>query len=273
MKTRFATSAVLLVIWAGFWPVFAQENIRVTASSSEAANGLDLTAVGQLFKTSANLEAFERALNDPDAGVNNLDLDGNGQIDFIRVVEETDAGVHLVILQVPFADNDFQDVATIEVENTGEDVYNMQVHGNDLIYGRDYYVTFHDTRIRSWPIIAMIYRPVYRPYRSVFHFGFYPRWWRSRVPLAVPAYRARTVRIVERNAFTVGNHPWVIGADRIHYIPRSSLHFQQRAHAFRRERETEPVNGKGDHSAGKKYERPNEANHNSGSRERPERRH
>ena len=37
----------------------------------------------ELFKKSASPEEFERSLNDPDSRVNNLDLNGDGYIDYI----------------------------------------------------------------------------------------------------------------------------------------------------------------------------------------------
>ena len=72
MKKQFITSAVLLLLLVGQSIAFAQKDITVTAPTSEAAEGLDLMAVGELFKDSKNLEEFEKALNDPKVGVNNL---------------------------------------------------------------------------------------------------------------------------------------------------------------------------------------------------------
>jgi hypothetical protein len=222
MKERLAASAVLLAFLTAVGPVFAQEKITVSPSSSEAAEGLDLAAVGQLFKDSENIEAFEKALNDSALGVNNLDLDGNGMIDFIRVVEETAEGVHLIVLQVPVAEDEFQDVATIEVEKTGEDEYNMQVHGNDILYGPDYYVAVSDAHIHRWPIISLIYRPVYHPYRSLFYFRHTPLWWRPRALVAVHVYRGRYAKIAGRNAFSVVRTTRVKSVTRVHYVPRTS---------------------------------------------------
>lgn len=273
MKKRFATLAMLPAMLIGFWPLIAQEKITVAAAASGAAEGLDLTAVGELFKSSANLEAFERALNDPDVGVNNLDLDADGKVDFIRVVEETGEGVHLIILQVPLAENEFQDVATIEVEKTGAEQYSMQVHGNDIVYGTDYYVTPSDVHIHRWPIIAILYGPVYRPYRSIFYFGHYPNWWRLHVPLAFHVYRARTVKIVGRNAFTVVKNTRVTGVARVHYIPRSSTHFRNNAKAVRPAGGTVPVRKKTDKPARIKHERAKESQQKGGTREKPDRRH
>ena len=81
------TLAVLFV--AATVPVAGQENVSVVAESQAAAEGLDLHAVAELFSESNDLEAFEKSLNDQTLGVNNLDLDGNDQVDYIRVVEQS----------------------------------------------------------------------------------------------------------------------------------------------------------------------------------------
>lgn len=225
MKQRFATSILLLALLVSVWPVFAQDKVTVT---SEASEGLDLIAVGQLFKDSENLEAFEKALNDPQVGINNLDLDDNGEVDFIRVVEEVAEGTHLIILQVPLAENEFQDVATIEIEKEGGEKYNMQVHGNEVIYGVDYYVASPDVHIYRWPIISFIYRPAYRPYRSVFHLGLYPRWYRPYRHVGVSIYRTRTVRYTGRTTFAVARTTRVKSVNKVHYTARTSTRVKKK---------------------------------------------
>ena len=199
--------------------VFAQDNVTIVAPTSAAADGLDLQAVSELFAESKNLEAFEKALNDPDEGLNNLDLDGNGEVDYIRIVEEVDNDAHLIILQAAIGKDEFQDVATIEVEKNG-DTYNMQVHGNVTIYGENYY--YHPVHIRVWPIFSWIYRPVYRPYHSRFYFGFYPRWWRPFHPIHRTVYRNRVVHYTKRNTFVVTRSSRVNVINRVKYKPRTS---------------------------------------------------
>ncbi len=225
MKQRFATSILLLALLVSLRPAFAQDKVTVT---SEAAEGLDLIAVGQLFKDSANLEAFEKALNDPEVGINNLDLDDNGEVDFIRVVEEVAEATHLIILQVPLAENEFQDVATIEIEKEGDERYNFQVHGNEVIYGVDYYVATPDIHIHRWPITGFIYRPAYRPYRSVFYFGSYPRWHRPYRPVTINVYRTRTVRYTGRTTFAVTRTTRVKTASKVRYTSRTSTHVKKK---------------------------------------------
>lgn len=223
MKRRFVASAVLLPVLVSYCFVFAQDKVTVVAPTSEAAEGLDLRAVGELFKSSKNLEEFEKTLNDPEVGVNNLDLDNNGDVDFIRVVEEVGGDTHVIILQVPLGKDEFQDVATIEVEKVGSDQYNMQVTGNEIIYGAEYYVvTPPEVRVITWPLVAAIYAPLYHPYRSAFYFGFYPRWWRPFHPVTFAVYRTRTVRFTGRTTFAVAHTRRVKTVSRVHYHAHSS---------------------------------------------------
>lgn len=207
--------------------VFSQD-VTVVAPTSEAADGLDLQAVAELFKDAKDVEAFEKALNDPEVGVNNLDLDDNGEVDFIRIVEETADDAHVIILQTPLAENEFQDVATIEIEKNGEEDYKMQVRGNEDIYGPDYYVAPVHVHIHAWPIIGWIYRPVYRPYRSVFHFGFHPVWWHPWRPVHVDVYRTRTVKIRTSATFTLAHTSHVTRVTRVKYTPASSTLVKKR---------------------------------------------
>ena len=203
----------------------AQDSTTIIAGSS-AADGLDLMAVSELFKETANLQEFEKTLNDPEFGVNNLDLDGNGEVDFIRVVEEVAQDTHIIILQAAIGKDEFQDVATIEVEKAGDD-YNMQIHGNEIVYGANYYIAPSHVSVYSWPVIAWIYRPVYRPYRSTFYFGSYPRWWRPYHPVHSKVYRTRTVKWTRRNTFVVARTSRVKTVGRVRYKPRTSVRIKK----------------------------------------------
>jgi hypothetical protein len=219
MKRHWITFAAWMLL-LGVCAVFAGEEATVTPVS-EAAEGLDLQAVGELFKESENLEDFEKSLNDPETGVNNLDLDENGEVDFIRVVEEVEGDAHVIILQACLGEDEFQDAATIEIEKSDDD-YNMQVQGNEELYGTDYYVETTHVHIHSWPIIGWIYRPVYRPYWSRYHFGLYPKWWRVHHPLVHSVYRTRTVVYTQRAGFRFTRTPKVVVVKKVKYHPHSS---------------------------------------------------
>lgn len=142
-------------------------------------------------------------------------------MDFIRVVDEVAGETHVIILQATLGENEFQDVATIEVEKAGEGAYSMQVHGNEDIYDVDYYVTPTGVHVHTWPIIAWMYRPHYRHYRSAYYFGYYPAWWRPYRPVSVRVYNTHTVKYTRRTTFAVG-HKNRFTVTRVKYKPHHS---------------------------------------------------
>jgi hypothetical protein len=243
MKNKILLITVALSLSLQLSQAIAEDNITIIAPTSQVADGLDLQAVSEVFTETNNLEDFEKALNDPDEGINNLDLDGNGEVDYIRIVEEMSGAAHLIILQAAIGKDEFQDVATIEVEKV-DDNYTMQVHGNVLIYGENYYYHPTHVRIHTWPIITWIYRPVYRPYHSRFYFGFYPRWWRPFHPVHHKVYRTRIVRYTGRNTFVVKRVSHVRTINRIKYKPRTSVRVSKRVSVRRNGRTTTVRNTK-----------------------------
>jgi hypothetical protein len=67
--------------------------------------------------------------------VNNLDLNGDGEVDYVRVAGKRDKDVHVFILQVPVAEKESQDIAVIELEKTGSENAVLQIVGDEDIYG------------------------------------------------------------------------------------------------------------------------------------------
>ncbi len=120
--------------------LLAQSGGAEATPATEAGEDLDLYGVLELFIVAEDLEAFEKALNDPKSEVNNLDLDGNGEVDYIRVEEHVEGNTHVIVLQVPLGENDYQDMATIEVEKLANEEYTLQAVGNEEIYGANYIV-------------------------------------------------------------------------------------------------------------------------------------
>jgi hypothetical protein len=226
-EERYMKSTLVLAILFGVMLVAApaaraDDDITVVAPATEAAQGLDLQAVGELFKDSRDLAEFEARLNDPRTGVNNLDLDDNGQVDYIRVVEEADGDTHVAILQAALGDNDFQDVATIELARSGDDACEMQVHGAGLIYGPDFYVAPLVVHVHAWPILTVMFAPAYHPYRSVWYYRHYPVGWRAWHPVRFAAYHRRTVVYTRHANFRVVRTTRVTTVSRVHYHPVAS---------------------------------------------------
>ena len=89
----------------------------------------------ELFKKSRSPQEFEQMLNSPDSKVNNLDLNGDGDIDYIRVIDRNDRNVHAFILQAVISPKEFQDIAVIELEILANGKAILQIVGDADIYG------------------------------------------------------------------------------------------------------------------------------------------
>jgi hypothetical protein len=70
-----------------------------TALLGLPGDNLDLFAVLNIFQKSKTIEEFEKTLNLKETGINNLDLDLNDTVDFIKVVTKQDKNDFTFILQ------------------------------------------------------------------------------------------------------------------------------------------------------------------------------
>ena len=173
------------------------------------------------YRPSENIEKFEQNLNNPEKGVNNIDLNGNGEIDFIRVTEKVVDLTHLIILQVPLGNDDFQDVATIAVEQENGKTYNLQLHGDPTIYGEYFYVVPSNNNFSAWNVIRWLFTPNYHPYYSPYGYSSLPRWWVTRRPLAANVYHSRIATLMGKN-FVATRTVRVKTVAKINYRPRTS---------------------------------------------------
>ncbi len=192
-------------------------------SDPDPAQGLDLSAVAELFKDSENLEKFEQSLNSSDNGINNLDLNNDEKVDFIRVAEQSKDDTRLIVLQTPLDENDFQDVATIAVEREQNNTYNLQVQGDTTIYGANYYIVPANKNFSAWNIVRWIFTPNYRPYVSVYNYRTLPNWWNVRRPVTITVYRTRTGIFANRRNFVASKTVTVKTLHKVNYTPRRSV--------------------------------------------------
>ena len=148
-------------------------DVNVSANI-DTADGLDLEAVGELVKVTKSAEELEAKLNE-EGGINNLDLNADGKVDFIQVTEYEEGKVKGFSLVVEPAKGEKQEIATIEVEKKGEaaDVF---VSGNQHIYGMGHHYHYHYPSFGSMLLMSYMFRP-HPLYYSPFHFGMYPRYY------------------------------------------------------------------------------------------------
>lgn len=169
MKTKIIAILVAIFTAAG---VYAQGNYSVRAVGYDVSDNLDLEAVSYIFGESSNLQDFEARLNDPRMQISNLDLNGDGYVDYLRVVEVYESGMHLITIQAVLDQNVFQDVATIDVGRDNRGSFYVQVIGDPYIYGPNYIIEPAYARI---PIIfSWFVRPSYVVWHSPYYWGYYP---------------------------------------------------------------------------------------------------
>ena len=165
-------------------------------------DNLNLYAVMNLFQESETLEGFERKLNDQESMINNLDLNGDGLIDYITVSDYPEGNVHTIVLRAALGRNEQQDVAVFVVEELRNGAVEIQLIGDEALYGPNYivepiyaetpnpgytgkvyrnnvnYVTTTYYDIAAWPVIRFMFHPAYVVWRSSWYWGYYPSYWR-----------------------------------------------------------------------------------------------
>jgi len=203
MKT-FRTIYTLLILATASVVVAAQNNPDEYLGLP--GDNLNLYAVMNLFQESETLEGFERSLNDNESMINNLDLNGDNLIDYITVSDYEEGNVHTIVLRAALNKNEQQDIAVFVVEKLRNGAVQIQLIGDEALYGPNYIVepiyaetpnpgysgnvyrgnvnvvttTYYD--IAAWPMIRFIYRPGYVVWRSSWYWGYYPRYWRPWRP-------------------------------------------------------------------------------------------
>jgi hypothetical protein len=214
----------------------AQNNSEID-STGLPGDHFSLQGALELFKTAKSPEQFEELLNKEKNYVNNLDLNGDGEVDYVRVEDKYEGDVHALVLQVPVNKKEAQDIAVIEIELTGNETAVLQIVGDADIYGEEVIVEpfedetddskggpFYDIgldrlviNVYFWPSVRFVYRPAYVAWVSPFHWLYYPRWWKPWRPHPWSWHYSRRVHY-HRHYHVVTTHR-VVNAHRV-YTPR-----------------------------------------------------
>ena len=177
-----------------------------TTADSTGLPGDNFSLHGALdmFKKSTSLEEFEKKLNDDENGVNNLDLNNDGEIDYVQVIDKTEGNAHAIVLQVSVTETESQDVAVIEIEKNGDASAMLQIIGDEELYEANTIVEPYDetdlkngksgpmlndlmtrkiiVNVWIWPCVKFIYAPAYVVWVSPWHWHYYPVWWKPWKP-------------------------------------------------------------------------------------------
>ncbi|WP_221392566.1 hypothetical protein [Dyadobacter sp. NIV53] len=169
-------------------------------------DNLNLYATLKLFQESETLEGFEKALNEESSQINNLDLNGDDNTDYIKVNDQVEDGVHYISLKVAVNENEDQDVAVFIVDKDKDGQVQIQLIGDEDLYGKDYIIEPGSEtsdnggstpnpgytpnnqqnvvvrnnvsyQIDTWPVIRYIFVPNYIIWHSPWHWNYYPSYW------------------------------------------------------------------------------------------------
>jgi len=214
MKVRFLS---FLVIGMSLFGMTAFSQNSDTGELGLPGDNLDLYAVLDLFQKSKTIEDFEKSLNDSKNKINNLDLNDDKKIDFIKVETKKEGDNFTFILRDAISKKETQDVAVILVSKDKNKKVSMQIVGDKDLYGKDYIVepspsgnsgvtanpgytgsnpvtvnvpaSTTTVVVEQAPIVQYVYSPAYVPYYPPYYYGFYPPWFGFATVMAVGIYR------------------------------------------------------------------------------------
>jgi hypothetical protein len=166
---------------------YQPSTVSVTPEVANLGDNLNLQALGELVKNSTSAQDIEDKLNQQ-GSINNLDLNNDGNVDYIKVTEYGEGNQKGFSFTVDLPNNESQEIATIEVQK-GSDGAQMNIQGNHQLYGNNHYYQSHYSLS---DLMIMHYLFTYhRPYYSPYHYGYYPRYYRSYRSAPYSSYRTR----------------------------------------------------------------------------------
>jgi hypothetical protein len=199
MKTsiisRLFVPAILVSAWVG-------ANAQTTLESEVPGDNFSLEGALELFKKSASPQEFETTLNSADSQVNNLDLNNDGSIDYIRVIDRNEGNVHAFILQAVLSETESQDVAVIALEKLDNGKAVLQITGDADVYGIETIIEPTEevrtnagttsartvVNVWAWPSVQYVYGPSYAVWISPWSWVYHPAWWHPWRPVAYYVY-------------------------------------------------------------------------------------
>ena len=210
MKKSTSFFAFIILLFCSF-SVFSQNGKEPLALGLPGDN-LNLYAVLDVFQKSPTLEEFEKAINDKEKKINNLDLNNDNLIDYIQVASYKENDSYSIVLRTAINDKEFQDVAVIEVNKNKDGKVLVQVIGDEDLYGKNYIIEPTSSKttstpnpgyvgdktiiinnyssgingiyyVNDWPLVAYLFSPGFSFYISPWHWGFYPTYWYPWAPV------------------------------------------------------------------------------------------
>ena len=159
----------------------------VTNYNTDPCFYLDLNAVAAAFAESRSVKEFEQIINSSRYMINNLDLNHDGWIDYLRVIETYRGSYHALLIQACLAPGMFQDVATLIAEHRPDALY-VEVIGDRYLYGYNYIV--RPVFVKRPPMWDVYGRSNYACWSSPYYYGSFPSYYTQPKPIYLNHYQA-----------------------------------------------------------------------------------
>ena len=177
--------------------------IEVTPLTQDISLYLDLQAVAAAFAQANSVEEFEMILNSSSYIISNLDLNRDGYIDYLRVLETLEGHTHVLLIQAVLAANIYQDVATLVVEMGYATPY-VQVIGAPYIYGANYII--EPVYYKRPPLFDRFGRPTYAYWRSPYYWDHFPSHYGHHEMYHLGHYQAYVTTYMEHHHYCHNVH-------------------------------------------------------------------
>ncbi|CAM3984356.1 MULTISPECIES: hypothetical protein [Flavobacterium] len=180
----------ILIVILGISLNYGQEN---------SGDNFSLEGALEMFKKANSLEEFEKFINTEENNINNLDLNDDGEIDYITVESLKEENTHVIILSTYLDEETIQDIATIGIERTDKEFAVLQIEGNEDLYSLNTIIEPFDIEVESytskrgpssyevlpvkvivnvwfWPCVKFVYHPKYVVWKSPYRWKKHPNY-------------------------------------------------------------------------------------------------
>lgn len=161
--------------------------VTVTNYNDDWSFYLDLNAVAAAFAEARSVQEFEQIINSSRYMINNLDLNRDGWIDYLRVIETHRGVYHTCLIQACLGPSLYQDVATLVAEHRPNALY-VEVIGDRWLYGPNYIV--RPVFVKRPPIWDVFGRPQYAAWSSPYYYNYWPNYYQKPKPIYLNHYQA-----------------------------------------------------------------------------------
>ena len=213
-------------------PVVSTNGSTITPAPDDrywAKNNFDLQRVGDLVQRSRSPEEFERHLNRP-GGINNLDLNGDGYVDYISVREFDDLDdpyCRGLSMYTQYGPDQIQEIGDVMFYRDDPQYPGARIllRGDPRIYGDNVYYETNWVD-RSVQLVSSLFGGNRGVYSTPYYYDNYPTGYETYEVVDAPVYERRVVELYPQPVLVYTRQPEFIEKIKIR-SPNDGRDYQQ----------------------------------------------